>query len=220
MVTEEGHLILIDKALDWTSFDVVKKVRNVLGIKKVGHAGTLDPLATGLLIVCAGKMTKQINNFMDLDKEYTGTMIIGITTPSFDLETAADSEQPIGHIQDQMIYDVATELTGNLMQVPPKYSAIRVKGKRAYSLARKGLDVKLEARQVQVKALEITGIDLPEVHFRLKCTKGFYVRSFVRDFGEKLGVGAHLVRLRRTSIGHYSVSDARKVEEIEPIKGE
>ena len=216
MVADEGRILLIDKALDWTSFDVVKKLRNTLGIKKIGHAGTLDPLATGLLIVCAGKKTKQINNFMDLDKQYTGTMMLGKTTPSYDRETAVDNESPIGHIQDQMIHDVAREFTGDIMQIPPKYSAVRFEGKRAYDLARKGLDVKLEPRKVVVKTMEITGIDLPEVHFRIQCSKGFYVRSFVRDFGEKLGVGAHLVSLRRTAIGPYSVSDARKVEEIEP----
>ncbi len=216
MVTDEGRIILIDKALDWTSFDVVKKLRNILGIKKIGHAGTLDPLATGLLIVCVGKKTKQINEFMELDKHYTGTMVLGQTTPSYDRETAVDSQTPIGHIQEQVIHDVASDFIGDIMQIPPRYSAVRFQGKRAYDLARKGMDVKLEARKVRVKSLEIIGIDLPEVHFRIQCSKGFYVRSFVRDFGEKLGVGAHLISLRRTGIGPYSVSDARKVEEIEP----
>jgi tRNA pseudouridine55 synthase len=219
MTEDEGRLILVDKALEWTSFDVVKKLRNILGIRKIGHAGTLDPLATGLLIVCAGKMTKQINRFMEMDKEYMGTMIIGQTTPSYDLETAVDHIQPIDHITERMIQDVAGALTGTLMQVPPKYSAVRIKGKRAYNLARKGVEVKLAARKVVVKELDITGIDLPEVHFRLRCSKGFYVRSFVRDFGEKLGVGAHMVQLRRTGIGHYRVSDAIKVDEIKSQTG-
>lgn len=216
MVADEGRIMLVDKALDWTSFDVVKKLRNILGIKKIGHAGTLDPLATGLLIVCAGKKTKQINTFMDLDKQYTGTMMLGQTTPSYDRETAVDNETPIGHIQDQMIYDATKDFIGDIMQIPPKFSAVRFEGKRAYNLARKGLDVKLEARKVKVTTLEITEINLPEVQFRIQCSKGFYVRSFVRDFGKKLGVGAHLVSLRRTAIGPYLVSDALKVEEIEP----
>jgi tRNA pseudouridine55 synthase len=210
-VPEEGKVILIHKELGWTSFDVVKKIRNLLRIKKVGHAGTLDPLATGLLIVCAGKMTKQINLFMDQEKEYTGTMQIGKTTPSVDLETAYDSEQEINHITEENIFGLTEKFTGNLMQKPPIFSAIKKDGIPLYLKARKGENVKIEPRPVEAKTFEVTDIRFPEIKFRLVCSKGFYVRSLVRDFGEALGVGACLTALERTRIGDFKLSDAQTV---------
>lgn len=213
-VPEEGKVILIKKDLKWTSFDVVKKLRGVLGVKKVGHAGTLDPLATGLLIVCAGKKTKSINQFMDQEKEYTGTMVLGKTTPSVDLETEFDSEQTIEHITEKDIIQLTEKFTGQLMQTPPIYSALKKGGKPVYLKARKGVDVKLDPRPVEAKEFEITGIDLPEINFRLVCSKGFYVRSLVRDFGEALGVGAHLSALERTRIGEFELKNAFTISEF------
>jgi tRNA pseudouridine55 synthase len=214
MVDTDGRILLIDKARGWTSFDVVKKVRNQLGVKKVGHAGTLDPLATGLLLICTGKMTKKINTLMDLHKEYTGTLVLGQTTPSHDLETEITETRPIDHITPAMIYAAADTFTGEILQKPPAYSAIRIKGKRAYTMARAGIDVALEPRPVEVKSLEITNIRLPEIDFRIVSSKGFYVRSFARDFGKALGSGAYLKELRRTSIGKYTVSAAMQVEDV------
>jgi tRNA pseudouridine55 synthase len=215
VLPDEGLVILIDKELHWTSFDVVKKIRRLLNVKKVGHAGTLDPLATGLLIVCAGKMTKQINSFMDLEKEYTGTMLLGKTTPSVDLETNFDSEKPIANISHSQITDLVGKFTGEIWQKPPLFSAIKKDGSPLYLKARKGEDVKIEARPVFVKAFEITAMPLPEIHFRLVCSKGFYVRSLVRDFGDTLGVGACLSALKRTRIGKYKIGDAQTVNQFE-----
>ena len=213
-VTPEGRIILINKELRWTSFDVVKKIRNLVRIKKVGHAGTLDPLATGLLIVCIGKMTKQINQFMDLEKEYTGTMVLGKTTPSVDLETEIDSDNSIEHISEQQVIDMTGKFVGNLMQTPPIYSALKRNGEPLYKKARKGEYVKIEPRPVESKEFEITGIQFPEVHFRLVCSKGFYVRSLVKDFGEALGVGAYMSALERTRIGEFKIADALSIDEF------
>jgi tRNA pseudouridine55 synthase len=213
-IPEEGITILINKDLRWTSFDVVNKIRNIIKIKKVGHAGTLDPLATGLLIVCAGKMTKQINQYMDLEKEYTGTMILGKTTPSVDLETEIDSECSTDHITEEMIQVAKKKFLGNILQTPPIYSAVKKDGVPLYKKARKGIDVKIEPRQVEAKEFEITGIDIPQVHFRLVCSKGFYVRSLVRDFGKELGVGALMSSLTRTRIGTHQLKDAHTVNEF------
>ena len=209
----EGEIILIDKDLHWTSFDVVKKIRNLLRVKKVGHAGTLDPLATGLLIVCTGQKTKQISQFMEMEKEYRGSMIIGQTTPSVDLETEVSEKAPIDHITAEDIYALAEKFRGKLMQVPPIYSAIKRNGKPLYKKARRGENVKIEPREVEAKAFEITAIALPRIDFRLVCSKGFYVRSLVRDFGEALGTGAYLLSLRRTRIGPYEVKNAKTIEE-------
>jgi len=214
-VPDEGKVILINKELRWTSFDVVKKIRNLLKIKKVGHAGTLDPLATGLLIVCAGKMTKQINKFMDWEKEYTGSMVIGKTTPSFDLETKIDSEVSYEHISETDIMEKSRLFNGLIMQVPPIYSALKKDGEPLYKKARKGEKVKIEPREVEAKEFEIVKIDMPEIHFRLVCSKGFYVRSLVRDLGESLGVGAYMSKLERTRIGEYSLSDALTVDQFQ-----
>ena len=213
-IAPEGRIILINKELRWTSFDVVKKIRNLVRIKKVGHAGTLDPLATGLLIVCIGKMTKQINKFMDLEKEYTGTMVIGKTTPSVDLETEIDSDNSIEHITEQQVIDITGKFVGNLMQTPPIYSALKRDGEPLYKKARKGEYVKIEPRPVESKEFEITEIQFPDVHFRLVCSKGFYVRSLVKDFGEALGVGAYMSALKRTRIGEYKIADALSIDEF------
>lgn len=213
-VPEEGKWVLINKELNWTSFDVVKKIRNLVRIKKVGHAGTLDPLATGLLIVCLGKMTKQINQFMDLEKEYEGSMVLGKTTPSVDLETAFNSEVSIDHITQENIEHTAKTFIGNLMQTPPIYSAIKKDGEPLYKKARKGEHVKIEPRLVESKEFEITKIDFPDVHFKLVCSKGFYVRSLVRDFGEALGVGAYMSALKRTRIGQFKIEDALSIDEF------
>jgi tRNA pseudouridine55 synthase len=213
-----GEVFLVDKPLEWTSFDAVKKIRNALRIKKVGHAGTLDPLATGLLIICAGKQTKQIDSYMGQEKEYTGTFVIGATTESFDLE------KPVIHVADpsgitlEHVLAAAAQLTGDILQVPPMHSAIKVDGKRVYESARKGIEVKMEARPVQVREFEITGFENNVVHFRISCSKGTYIRSLARDLGEILGVGAYMSSLCRTRIGNFKLSEAKEllslVEEI------
>ena len=213
-ISEDGCVILINKNLRWTSFDVVNKVRNIIKVKKVGHAGTLDPLATGLLILCAGKMTKQINRFMDLEKEYTGTMVLGKTTPSVHLETEIDNEQAIDHIREEDILKTTEMFRGEIMQTPPIYSAIKKDGEPLYKKARKGVDVKIEPRAVESMEFEIIKIDLPEVHFRLVCSKGFYVRSLVRDFGNALGVGALMSALERTRIGDYKIENAQSIDDF------
>lgn len=218
-MTDEGKVFLIDKPYGWTSFDVVKKVRNALKIKKVGHAGTLDPLATGLLIVCAGKMTKQIDRFQSQEKEYEGTFVIGKTTESFDLEREVTDVSDIGHIQTEDLLAASAALTGDLMQVPPMHSAIKKDGKRVYLAARKGETVEIDPRPVTVSRFEITGIDLPEIHFRIVCSKGTYIRSIARDFGEILGVGAYLSRLVRTRIGDQRLEDSEQLPNlIEKLK--
>lgn len=210
-----NQVYLVDKALKWTSFDVVKKLRNLFRVKKIGHAGTLDPLATGLLILCTGKMTKQIEQFMGQEKEYLGQMILGKTTPSFDLETEVDSETDISHITEDMILQATHEFLGTIMQEPPLFSAININGERAYHKARKGEQVKLQPREVSLKVFEIEKIELPEVTFRIVCSKGFYVRSLVRDFGKSLNVGAYMSSLRRTRIGDFCVENAKSVEDIQ-----
>lgn len=211
---EEGAVLLIDKPLEWTSFDVVKKVRNTLRVKKVGHAGTLDPLATGLLILCTGKFTKRIEEYQGMPKEYIGTMLLGKTTPSIDLETDFDSEKDITHLKKEDIASATAFLKGAIQQIPPHYSAIRIGGERVYKKARKGEEVKIEPREVTVYEFEITDYQLPEVSFKVICSKGTYIRSLVRDFGEKLQVGACLTSLRRTKIGNFSVSDADNLSDF------
>lgn len=213
-----GEVFLIDKPLEWTSFDVVRKVRNALKIKKVGHAGTLDPLATGLLIVCAGKMTKQIDSFMGQEKEYTGTFVIGATTDSFDLEQPVIAVADPSHITLEQVKTAVAELTGDILQVPPMHSAIKVDGKRVYESARKGKVVKMDPRPVTVGEFEITKFENPVVEFRIVCSKGTYIRSLARDLGEKLQVGAYMSSLCRTRIGNFKLSEAHDllslVEEI------
>ena len=211
---DTGRLLLIDKPFEWTSFDVVNKLRYKLKMKKIGHAGTLDPLATGLLIVCTGRMTKRIEEFMGLEKEYTGKFVLGQSTPSHDLETEVTDVQDISGLTDEMIREATRALTGNISQLPPMHSAIKVGGKRAYQFARKGHDIELKHRDVEVKEFEITNITLPEAAFRIVCSKGTYIRSIARDFGNALGVGAYLTELRRTRIGNFRIEDAISIEEV------
>lgn len=213
-IPDEPRVLLINKPYEWTSFDVVKKLKHALKVRKIGHAGTLDPLATGLLILCTGKMTKQIDTFQAQEKEYAGTFVLGQTTPSFDLETAVDQEKDIAHITLKDIEEAAQQLTGEISQVPPIFSAVKVNGKRAYKSARAGEDVKLKARDVTIKTFELTKVDLPEVHFRIVCSKGTYIRSIARDLGEILQVGAHMSALCRTRIGEHQLSDAKTIEEM------
>lgn len=221
----DGQVLLIDKPLDWTSFDAVRKIRNLVRIKKVGHAGTLDPLATGLLIICTGKFTKKINEYMAREKEYTGTITLGASTPTYDLESEpvptpgyivheSFIEGPGGmSIGADAIHAATAQFTGPVMQVPPIHSAIKINGKRVYELARKGKDVKLEPRPVTIAAFEITEISLPVVSFRVVCSTGTYIRSLANDFGAALGCGAYLSSLRRTRIGEYNVEDALTMDE-------
>jgi len=213
---EASRLLLINKPLRWTSFDVVNKLRYKLKTKKVGHAGTLDPLATGLLIVCVGKMTKQIDRYQGMEKEYTGKFVIGQTTATYDLESEPTPAVSVSHITEQEIIAAAASLTGKINQVPPLHSAIKVDGKRAYELARKGKDIKLNPREVEVKVFEVTATSKPVVNFRIVCSKGTYIRSLAHDFGEKLGVGAYLSELCRTRIGEFKLENAYSLEEVEP----
>ncbi len=211
---EEGRILLVNKPLKWTSFAVVNKLRYKLKIKKIGHAGTLDPLATGLLVICTHKMTKRIEEFVGQEKEYTGTFTIGSTTPSYDLETEPSEPKDFSGVTLENINEAAKSLTGKISQLPPAHSAIWVDGKRAYDLVREGKEVILKPREVEVKEFEITSVNLPIVGFRIVCSKGTYIRSLAKDFGEKLGVGAHLSELCRTRIGSFKLSDAQTIEEI------
>jgi tRNA pseudouridine55 synthase len=212
---EEGKLLLINKPLHWTSFDVVRKIRNVTKAKKVGHAGTLDPLATGLLIICTGKLTKKINEYMAQEKEYTGTFALGATTPTYDLESKPGNFLPFENITGEQIQNVSRQFCGDIMQVPPAHSAIKKEGKRVYELARGGKEVKLDPRKIFIKEFQITNIELPVVKFRVVCSRGTYIRSLANDFGEALGCGAYLSSLCRTRIGTFKLEDALSVEEFE-----
>ena len=198
---ERGQVICVDKPLGWTSFAVVRKIRNLVKIKKVGHAGTLDPLATGLLIICTGKFTKRITEFMASEKEYTGTIILGASTPTFDKESEPVHSVDIAHLDPQHVYDAARTLTGQIMQVPPVHSAIKQNGRRVYELARKGKEVVMEPRKITIHEFEITAINFPEVSFRVVCSTGTYIRSLANDIGAILGVGGYLSSLCRTRIG-------------------
>lgn len=211
----EGKVLLLDKPLQWTSFDVVKKVRYLTKIMKVGHAGTLDPLATGLLIVCTGKFTKKINEYMGMEKEYTGTFTLGAVTPTYDLESEPQNHRPIDHLTTENIYAATVALTGEIMQVPPAHSAIKQAGKPVYLAARKGLDVKMEPRPVTIHSFQIEKIELPVVYFRVVCSTGTYIRSLANDFGAALGVGGYMSSLRRTRIGLYQVADAKQLIDFE-----
>lgn len=211
----DGKVLLIDKPLRWTSFDVIRKIRNLIRIKKVGHAGTLDPLATGLLIVCTGKFTKKINEYMAQEKEYTGTITLGATTPTYDLESEPQNFKQFDHFSIEQLQKAAQLLTGAILQTPPIHSAIKKEGKRVYELARKGVDVKLEARPVTISDFEITKADLPNVEFRVVCSTGTYIRSMANDFGELLGCGGYLSSLCRTRIGNFLLKDALSIEKFE-----
>ena len=215
---ETGEVLLLDKPLTWTSFDVVRKVKNALRIKKIGHAGTLDPLATGLLILCTGKKTKDIDQIQAQEKEYTGTFRLGETTPSFDLETAVDLVRPYAHLTPEEITAATAPFIGLIEQTPPLFSAVKIDGKRAYELARSGQDAVIKSKNVEIKTFELTRIALPEIDFRVVCSKGTYIRSLARDLGQTLGCGAHLTRLIRTRIGEYRVEDAFSVASIEALR--
>ena len=211
---EDGRVLLINKPLRWTSFDVVNKLRYALKTKKVGHAGTLDPLATGLLIICVGKMTKRIEEFMGQEKEYIGKFMLGKTTPSYDLETAIEEGKDASNLSEGTILEAAKSFVGRISQLPPAHSAIRVGGKRAYEFARQGLAVELKPREIEIREFEITSIQLPEIGFRIVCSKGTYIRSIARDYGNALGVGAYLAELCRTRIGSFKLESAFNVDQI------
>lgn len=219
-----GEIICIDKPLGWTSFDAVKRLRGAiqrrLHVKKfkVGHAGTLDPLATGVLIVCTGRSTRRIEELQNGDKEYVATIRLGATTPSFDLETKIDAEYPWEHITREQIESALPGFTGRIMQVPPVFSAVKVDGKRAYNLARKGKEVELKAKPLEIKEMELLECNMPEVRLRIVCSKGTYIRAIARDLGAALGSGAHLTALRRTRVGGIKVDDCLCIDEaIEKI---
>lgn len=218
---KEGQVILIDKPLGWTSFQVVNKVRWLIkkffGLKKikVGHAGTLDPLATGLLIICTGKFTKKIDIYQAQEKEYTGTFTLGATTPSYDLETEIDQNFDISHITSQEIREAAKQFIGEIQQQPPVFSALKKDGKRLYEFARSGEEVDIPFRTITISEFEITGVELPHVNFKVVCSKGTYIRSLAFDFGKALHNGAHLSALRRTKIGAFSVENAMGIEAFE-----
>ncbi len=213
----DGSLWLLDKPLQWTSFDVVNKVRNILR-QKVGHAGTLDPLASGLLILGSGKGTKQMESLMGQPKEYTGTLRLGQTTPSADRETAVDCERPWQHLIPDAVRAATAAFTGVIQQHPPLFSAIKIGGKKAYELARKGHDLVPDARPVTIYAFEITAMTAADVSFRVECSKGTYIRSLARDLGEALGCGAHLSSLVRTRIGAYRLADAYSLAQMEQFR--
>lgn len=212
----EGEVLLVDKPLTWTSFDVVGKLRNTMKpLKlKVGHAGTLDPLATGLLIICTGKLTKKIDTFQAEDKEYTGTITLGATTPSFDLETAVDQIFDISDITEEAIINATKSFLGAISQFPPAHSALKINGERIYEKARRGEEVELKPRPVFIHAFDIEKIELPDIHFRIKCSKGTYIRSIAHDFGKVLNNGSHLSSLRRTMSGGFHVDNAWNLEEL------
>jgi len=215
-----GQVLLIDKPLNWTSFQVVNKIRwlikNKFAIKKikVGHAGTLDPLATGLLIICTGKMTKEISIFQNQTKKYTGTFLIGTTTPSFDLETKPNNTFPINHINEDLIINATKSFIGKIKQKPPIFSAIKKDGKRLYESARIGEDVIINDRDIEILSFNIPKINMPHIDFEVECSKGTYIRSLANDFGKKLNSGATLSKLRRTKIGEYSIDKSISIEEF------
>jgi tRNA pseudouridine55 synthase len=211
---DEGEVILINKPLSWTSFDVANKLKRACKFSKIGHAGTLDPLATGLLILCTGKKTKQIDSYQAQEKEYTGTMVLGKTTPSIDLETEFDAEFPIDHITPELLESTRKQFLGVIEQVPPIYSAVKVDGERLYKKARRGETAEIKKRSVEISLFEIDSSNFPSVDFRIICTKGTYIRSIVRDFGELAQSGAYLSALCRTRIGAFQLKDAADLTEF------
>lgn len=217
-IYEEGQVVLINKPLKWTSFDVVRKIRNTTNAK-TGHAGTLDPLATGLLICCTGKMTKKINEYQAQEKEYTGTFTLGSVTPTYDLESEPTDFKPLDGIDEQTIHAATAQFMGAQQQLPPIHSAIKQNGKPIYELARKGVEVKVEPRSIFIKEFEITAVELPVVHFRVVCSTGTYIRSLANDFGAALGCGGYMSSLCRTRIGAFKLEDAWEIEQfIEEVK--
>lgn len=220
---KSGQLLLIDKPLQWTSFQVVSKVRGLIkkscGLKKikVGHAGTLDPLASGLLLICTGKFTKRISEFQGQEKVYTGTMVLGATTPSYDMETEIDREFPTQHLTSDVLRAATKDFIGNIAQFPPVFSAVKKDGKRLYEYARKGEEVEIKSRMVEISQFDLTRIALPEVDFKVVCGKGTYIRSLTHDFGKSVESGAYLSALRRTQIGEYHVEDAFDIEDFKNL---
>lgn len=219
----EGEMLLIDKPLQWTSFDVVNHLRSFLrkmyNLKKlkVGHAGTLDPLATGLLIICTGRKTKEIDTYQGMDKVYVGSMHFGATTPSYDGETEIDHKYDVSDITSDLLQKTTAQFTGEIDQIPPAYSAIKVGGKRAFDLARKNQSVELKSRKVQISSFKLVNIDLPKIDFSVECTKGTYIRSLAHDFGKALGKGAYLTDLRRTQIGEYNVNESFTLDKFKEL---
>ena len=211
----EGKVLLIDKPLHWTSFDIVRKMRNLIQIKKIGHAGTLDPLATGLLIVCTGKFTKKINEYMAKEKEYTGHITLGAVTPTYDLESKPEQMKEYSFLTPELIHAATVPFTGTIDQFPPIYSAIKKEGVALYELARRGIEVQPAARKINIYHFEITDISLPVLSFKVVCSTGTYIRSLANDFGAVLGCGGYLSSLRRTRIGEFEVSEALSMEQFE-----
>lgn len=211
----EGKVILVDKPLHWTSFDVVRKIRGLIQVKKTGHAGTLDPLATGLLIVCTGKFTKKINEYMAQVKEYTGHFTLGAVTPTYDLESEPEQPKVFSFVTPELLHSTTRQFTGTIQQFPPIYSAIKKDGVALYELARRGEEVELKAREISIHHFDITQIELPVIAFKVTCSTGTYIRSLAHDFGQALGCGAYLSSLRRTAIGDFKVEDAVTMEEFE-----
>lgn len=211
----EGKVILINKPVQWTSFDIVRKLRGMLQIKKIGHAGTLDPLASGLLIICTGKFTKRINEYMAREKEYTGTFTLGAVTPTYDLESEPEQQRDYAYVTKDLLQNAAKKFRGEIDQFPPIYSAIKKDGVALYKLARRGEEVELEPRKVTIHDFEITAVDLPVVDFRVVCSTGTYIRSLAQDFGKEIGCGAYLSGLCRTRIGEFNLKDAVTLDEFE-----
>lgn len=211
----DGQVVLFNKPYGFSSFAVIKKVRFFTKVKKVGHAGTLDPLATGLLIVCTGKYTKKISEYMGMEKEYTGTFTLGATTPTYDLEGQPENFKSIAHLTEKNIHEATQLFIGNILQIPPQFSAIKKDGKRLYQSARLGIEVKVEPRKVNISAFTITKIELPVVHFKVVCSTGTYIRSLANDFGNTLGVGAYMSSLCRTRIGEFKLDDAFSLQSFE-----
>lgn len=212
---DEGRVLLFNKPATWTSFDLVKKVRNLCRTKRVGHAGTLDPLATGLLIICTGPKTKEIQYIQASEKEYTGTFFLGATTASYDLETEIEKTFDISAITESQIKAATQKFIGNILQIPPLHSAVKVNGQRAYEMARKGIEYVLDAKEVSIREFEIINIQLPVIEFRVTCSKGTYIRSLANDFGKELNVGAYMQSLCRTRIGDYKLNDAWEIEDFQ-----
>ncbi len=214
---EEGRVLLINKPLHWTSFDIVRRLRSILRIKKIGHAGTLDPLATGMLIVCTGKFTKKINEYMAQEKEYTGSFTLGAVTPTYDLETEPEQPKEYAFVTNEMLQATAAAFTGDIEQLPPMHSAIKKDGVALYELARQGKQIQLEPRKVTIKAFELTQVELPVVRFKVTCTTGTYIRSLAHDFGAALGCGAYLSSLCRSRIGEFTLDKALSPEAFEEM---
>lgn len=213
----EGKVLLINKPLHWTSFDVVRKLRSLLQIKKIGHAGTLDPLATGLLIVCTGKFTKKINEYMAQEKEYTGTFTLGAVTPTYDLESEPEQKKDASFVTNEMLYTTTQKFVGEIEQLPPMFSAIKKDGVALYELARRGEEVELKSRSIHISSFELTKVELPVVHFKVICSTGTYIRSLANDYGAALSCGAYLSSLCRTRIGEFKIDDATSMEEFERL---